>query len=150
MEYKNAPPSENVPLINSPLRLSRSLSGTSARREHTPMAPNYTTAEIAAQTKPRAINYVAAIFAAIGSFLFGYVRLSSRGAVLTAGLRYCGKRDLRRIHPLLGLLQPFACGQGCHRVRVRRWRILLVTPRPFCSFTPFLLPFLRRLLLALS
>ncbi|BEJ17436.1 hypothetical protein CspHIS471_0608370 [Cutaneotrichosporon sp. HIS471] len=32
----------------------------------------YTTAEIASHTKPALINYVAAIFAAIGSFLFGY------------------------------------------------------------------------------
>jgi len=30
--------------------------------------------DVAHHTKPAAINYVAAIFAAIGSFLFGYVR----------------------------------------------------------------------------
>lgn len=32
----------------------------------------YTSEQISAQTKPAVINYVAAIFAAIGSFLFGY------------------------------------------------------------------------------
>lgn len=32
----------------------------------------YTSTQIAAATKPSLINYVAAIFAATGSFLFGY------------------------------------------------------------------------------